>query len=114
MNWKSIRLELASTDDFPTGSVGRAYLIRIPLNDEDAIDEAALELSPSKAVVRRHWSAEPDERGLLVRADGDWSIRCDGKSRRLSLKSQPIRLGGHVAVIEPDGDVLPFTIASIR
>jgi hypothetical protein len=114
MNWKSIRLELASTGDFPAGSVSRAYLVRLPLNDEDKLDEAALQLAPTKATVRRHWSNDPDERGFVVRANGHWSLRCEGKDRLLQLDSGPIRLGGHLSMIEPNGDILPFKIASVR
>jgi len=114
MNWKSIRLELASTGEFPAGSVSRAYLVRLPLNDQDKIDAEAMELAPSRATVRRHWSTDPDEKGLIVRSDGQWSMRCDGKDRLLYLYSRPIRLGGQVSVGEPNGDILPFRIASVR
>ena len=114
MNWKSIRLELASTGEFPAGSVSRAYLVKLPLDDDDTLDEDALRLSPSRATVRRHWSTEPDERGLVVRADGHWSICCDGKERLLHLDSRPIRLGAQVSVVEPNGDILPLRVASVR
>ena len=40
MNWKTIRLELAATREFPTGSAGRAFLLRLPLRDDGSIDEA--------------------------------------------------------------------------
>lgn len=114
MNWKSIRLELDRTGEFPAGSVSRAYLIRLPLDDEDRIDEDAIHLSPARATVRRHWSTEPDEKGTVVRADGHWSMRCEGKDRLLELNSSPVRLGGQICVIEPGGEVLPFRIASVR
>jgi hypothetical protein len=114
MNWKSIRLELGSTGEFPAGSVSRAYLVRVPLDDADMIDELALEESPNKAIVLRHWSTEPDEKGLILRADGHWSMLCEGKERKLCVDSHPIRLGARVSVIEPNGDVLPFRIASVR
>lgn len=114
MNWKSIRLELGNTHDFPAGSVSRAYLIRLPLDDDDTVDEQAWRGSPLKATVRRHWSTEPDERGLIVRTGGNWSIQCNGKQRLLKLYSRPVRLGGPVSVVEPNGDVLPFRIASVR
>jgi len=114
MNWKSIRLELASTREFPAGSVSRAYLIRLPLNDHDRIDEEAMLSNPARATVRRHWSTEPDEIGLIMRSDGHWSMRCDGKDRLLHLDSSPIRLGGRLSIVEPDGEVRPFKIASVR
>lgn len=115
MNWRSIRLELGSTDEFPAGSVSRAYLLRVPLNDQDKVDGAAMLRNPTKAVVRRHWSTEPDERGYLVSSGHDLAMRCDGKpDRLLQLDGSPVRLGRRVAVVEPDGTVLPFNVSSIR
>lgn len=114
MIWKSIRLELGSTKEFPAGSVSRAYLVRLPLNEQDRLDEKALRSAPSRATVRRHWSTEPDENGFVERSDRHWSLRCDGKDHLLQLDSQPIRLGAQLSIIEPNGDVLPFKIASVR
>lgn len=114
-NWKNIRLELGSTRDFPRGSVSRGYLIRLPLSDCDAVDPVGFESSPHLATVRRYWSTEPDEAGVVIR-DGDrWALRCNGSpDRRLELDRRPIRLGQQVAVVEPDGATLPFRVASIR
>jgi hypothetical protein len=42
MTWKSIRLELARTKEFPEGSASRAYLLRLPLDDRGRIYESAL------------------------------------------------------------------------
>ena len=114
MNWKSIRLELARTVGFPAGSVSRAYLIRLPLDDEDRIDAGAFDRAPERASVRRHWSSEPDSRGRIIRDGAEWRMFCDGEIRSVLLNSQPVRLGGKVSVIESDGSELPFRIASIR
>lgn len=114
MNWKSIRMELGSTGEFPGGSVSRAYLVRLPLDDHDLIDESALRLNPTRAIVRRHWATEPDQKGLVTGLDGRWSMRCDGEERLLQLQSGALRLGAHASVVEPNGDVLPFRIVSVR
>ena len=45
-NWKSIRLEIAQSAEFPTGSVSRAYIVRLPLDDRDLVDEDALVKTP--------------------------------------------------------------------
>jgi len=66
MNWRSIRLELARTRDFPEGSVGRAFLVRLPLSDSDVVDHSAVAAAPSRATVQRHWSTEADQRGQLL------------------------------------------------
>lgn len=115
VNWRSIRLELGCTGEFPSGSVSRAYLIRLPLDGTDAVDEQAFLDNPEKATVRRHWSTDADQRGLIVRSGKDWGLRCDGEPDRvLRLNGTPLRLGLSVSMVEPDGTVLPFTIASVR
>ena len=115
MNWKSIRLELGSTGEFPRGSVSRAYLIRVPLDEFDVVDRATLTRSSAKAIVRRHWSTDRDQRGILVSSGSDWTIRCDGGcDRLLHLDGMPMRLGQQVSVVEPDGTILPFKVASVR
>jgi hypothetical protein len=114
-NWKNIRLELGRTNEFPAGSVSRAYLLRLPLDDNDLVDEQALQRSPHRATVRRYWSTEPDESGLVVRMDDGWAINCNGSPVRLrELDVRPIRLGQRIAVEEADGALLPFRIAGIR
>jgi hypothetical protein len=115
MNWRSIRLELGSTQEFPSGSVSRAYLVRLPLDDQDKVDGAAMLQEPSKATVRRHWAAEADQRGVLVQRGHDWAMRCNNRPDRvLRLNGTPLRLGQQVSVQEPDGSVLPFKITSVR
>jgi hypothetical protein len=114
-NWKNIRLELARTKGFPAGSVSRGYLIRLPLNDDDLVDPNAFDLAPHKATVRRYWSTEPDEAGLILPVDGEWAMRCNGTAdRRLQLDGRAIRLGQQISVAEANGTALPFRIASIR
>jgi hypothetical protein len=114
MKWKSIRLELGGTSEFPAGSVGRAYLLRLPLDDQDKVDAEAFDHNPLKATVRRHWSNEPDERGHVQRDGADWVLRCNGKSHTVRFEWSRIRLGGKLQLVGADGEALPFRIASIR
>jgi len=114
-NWKQIRLELASTPEFPAGSVSRAYLLRLPISDDDHVDVAAYRQNPRRAVVRRHWSSEPDQRGQLLEAGEEWIIHCDGKpDSRLELDGKPLRLGQQIPIKIGEGIELPLRIASIR
>ena len=114
MNWKFIRLELGRTTEFPAGSVSRAYLLRLPLDDEDLIDTGAFELDPQRATVRRHWATEPDQRGQVVRSGDEWQMRCDGGTVSVEFDGRPIRLGEQVCVGSSDGRTLPFRVSSIR
>ena len=115
MIWRSIRLELGSTGDFPAGSVSRVFLVNLPLDDFDLVDVAVLAGTPSKATARRHWATEPDERGQIVPLGADWAVRCRGKPDRvLQINGAPMRLGQQVSVVDPDGTVLPLKVASVR
>jgi hypothetical protein len=114
-NWKNIRLELGRSSEFPTGSVSRAYLIRLPLDDCDFVDQQAFAASPSRATVRRHWAAEADERGRMVQSGEDWVMRRDGRPDRIfQFNGTPVRLGQQISMTEPDGTVLLFKIAGVR
>ena len=117
MNWKTIRLELGSTADHPSGSAGRAYLIRLPLDSAGAIDESALVKQPAQATVRRFWPSEADRTGQVERAERGWLLRCNGGANRETLsilEPDPLVLGQQVMITEPDGTRLPFRVASIR
>ena len=118
MNWKSIRLELARTREFPEGSASRAYLLRLPLDDDGLIDEATLSASPAQATVHRFWPNEPDLSGYVVRTPRGWALSYalgDGDDEIVfHLETRPIRIGQYVTLTEPDGQQLPFRVASLR
>lgn len=114
MSWKNVRLELARTQDFPNGSVGRAYLLRLPLDDSGLIDEGQVISQPQRATVRRHWPNEPDRNGYLVPSPGGWafSYAADGSliDGPCNLEAHPLRVGDCVTIIEADGARLPFRV----
>lgn len=114
MNWTTIRLELAAAPDFPSGSVSRGYLIRLPLDENGSVDAAALSQAPQRATVRRFWSTDPDESGC-VGSVGDESLTLElNGSRVLAVRPSSFKTGGGVALIGSDGSSLPFRVASIR
>lgn len=114
-NWRKIRLELARTSAFPTGSVSRGYLILLPLDGEGRVDSVALAARPHRASVQRYWSTEPDESGSVEPVEGGLAMRCNGDlERTLLLDGMPFRLGEQISVVEIGGETLPFTVASIR
>jgi len=118
MSWKSIRLELARTEEFPEGSASRAYLLRLPLDEQGLIDEAALGRSPAMATVHRHWPNEPDLSGYVVRTPKGWALSYElGDSDDelvFHLESHPIRMGEYITLTEPDGRRLPFKVTSLK
>ena len=117
MNWKSIRLELARTSEFPEGSASRAYLMRLPLDEGGLIDERELSNWPAMATVHRFWPNEPDRSGYVVRTPTGWAMSYepgeDDDEPIFHLESHPIRLGEYLTLTEPDGSRLPFRVSSL-
>ena len=113
-DWSLVRLELGRTPEFPRGSASRAYVLRIPLNAEGLIDEAAIAQKPAMATVRRFWPNEPDQHGYLVRKGTGWAFSYalgDGDDEDVfHLESHPLRSGEYVTLTEPDGSRYPFRV----
>jgi hypothetical protein len=116
MNWQTIRLELARSAGFPEGSATRAYLLRLPLDEQGFVDGETLRRKPQQATVRRFWPSEPDQHGHVERADGGWIFRCQqGPSGEAITRfgSQALLPDEQVLLEEPDGTRLTFRVASI-
>lgn len=130
MKWKVIRLELASSWQFPRGSAGRSYLVRLPLNDEGAIDTAALEAQPSRATVRRYWPNQADMVGQLVHTPMGYAIQYEmngsgglnghsepnghGAERLFQFGADAIKVGEEIFLTEPDGHQVRYRIANLQ
>ncbi|QIK78671.1 hypothetical protein G7077_06930 [Sphingomonas piscis] len=116
MKWNSIRLELARTPDFPSGSVSRAFLLRLPIDEKGMVDWGEVSKQPSRATIRRFWASEPDRRGR-IRAGPDGGILKDspgGTAPMFDMAPQPLKLGEKVMVTAADGSELPFKVAFIK
>ncbi len=116
MNWKTIRLELARTADFPAGSAGRAYLLRLPLAEDGAIDEAEVRTHPARATARRFWPNQPDLAGSVVQTPQGWALSWEGiplDPRPLGSEPPAFQEGRSVILTEPDGSRLPFRVARV-
>ena len=118
MNWKSIRLELARTDEFPEGSASRAFLLHLPLREDGLIDEETLGGAPVRATVHRFWPNERDRAGHVIRTPRGWafSYRAGEEDDRavFHLETHPIRMGEFLTLTEPDGRQLPFRVACLK
>ena len=112
--WNLVRLELARTPEFPDGSASRAYMLRVPLDADGLIDEAALKKRPAMATVRRFWPNEADQTGHLVRNGRAWvfsyAIGEDDDEQVFHLDHHPLRVGEYVTLTEPDGARYPFRV----
>jgi hypothetical protein len=117
MNWKTVQLELASTEHHPHGSAARAFLLHVPIASDGWIDHAAIDRHPSRATVRRFWASEPDSFGFVEPLDGSWLLKCGkgtGEQSIFLLEPGPLKPGRQVKVRQPGGTELPFRIASVR
>ena len=130
MKWKMIRLELASSWQFPRGSAGRSYLVRLPLKEDGTIDSTALEAQPARATVRRYWPNEADMVGQLIHTPTGYAIqyeldgpaRSNGHSganghcelRLLQFGAQAISVGEEILLTEPDGHQVRYRIANLQ
>jgi hypothetical protein len=114
--WSLVRLELGRTPDFPEGSASRAYVLRLPLNEDALIDGIALAQNPGLATVRRFWPSEPDERGYIVRKGRGWAFSYamgeDDDEDVFHLQSHPLRVGEYVTITEHNGQQYPFRVVS--
>ena len=129
MKWKVIRLELASSWEFPRGSAGRSYLVRLPLTEGGTIDSVALESQPARATVRRYWPNQADMSGYLVHTPHGYAIRYEMNGAKVSndagangraderlfrFDAQAIKVGEEICLTEPDGHEMRFRIAGMQ
>jgi hypothetical protein len=129
MQWRVIRLELASSWQYPRGSAGRSYLVRLPLTEDGAIDSDELESQPDRATVRRYWPNEADMVGHLVQTPAGYAIRYEMDGSRQNGGTQPnedsdqrlfqfgarsLKVGEELILTEPDGHDARFRIASLQ
>lgn len=113
MNWKIVRLELASSCETSRGSASRAYLLRVPLDPDGCIDADAIASNPARATVARYWASEPDMYGRLECVDGDWVINWPSrKGDSARIAAVPLRVNDTISVDGPDG-CRAFSVASI-
>ena len=125
MKWNVIRLELASSWEFPRGSVGRSLIVRLPVDDDGVIDRFALESQPSRATVRRYWASEPDMIGHLAQTPQGFAVRyetsavaaeespVDGALDTLiEFGNGPIAVGDEIVLREPGGRQVRLIVVS--
>ncbi|RIX32363.1 hypothetical protein [Sphingomonas edaphi] len=117
MEWKLVRLELASNGEFPRGSAGRTYLLRLPLADDGHVDCTRLAAEPERAVVRRYWANEADRIGHLVGTSAGLAIRYEVNDNSngplFPFGADRLSLGGEVKLTDVDGRERDFRVASV-
>jgi hypothetical protein len=121
---EQIRLELARSKEFPSGSSSHGYEFVAPLNEHGHIDAALWSRCREQCRVRRFWDGEDDVIGRLVRLPGGneharWVFDYDSKRR--DDDEAGYRFGAHifapgeyVSVRDDDGELHTFQVKSVR
>lgn len=116
MSWKTIRLELARTPEFPEGSSAHAYVLRLPLEASGRIDPAHIHDQGERPVVRRFWPNEPDKTGAVIRKGRGWAFSYapgdDDDEAIFHLENHMIFPGQYLTITEADETRLPFKVVS--
>jgi hypothetical protein len=69
-SFKRIRLHLARSKDFPSGSSEHGYEFVAPLNSKGHIDSTLWKAHRHQCQVRRFWRGEDEQHGYLVHKPG--------------------------------------------
>ena len=116
---RRIRLELARTKEFPTGSHAHGYELVAPLTSDGHLDPEAWKANRQIATVHRFWRGEDDQTGQLVRTRaGRWAFSYspgdedDEPIHR--LEDHRFVEGEYVSVREADGETHPFVVVQVR
>lgn len=115
----TIRLELARSHDFPSGSRDRGYEFTAPLTAEGHIDGDAFAAARKQCKVRRFWAGEADQVGEVQRSrNHGWVFSYepgeDDDESFHRLDQHVFRSGEYVTIHEPDGRDYTFRVAEVR
>lgn len=118
MQLSTIRLELARSHDFPSGSRDRGYEFIAPLTKEGHIDVEAFGKARAQCKVRRFWPGEIDKSGRLHHTRNRWVFSYvpgeEDDESFYRLDQHIFRPGEYVTIHEPDGRDYTFRVASVR
>jgi hypothetical protein len=121
---KRIRLELARSKEFPTGSARHGYEFVAPLDSNGHIDPQLWQQHRDHCRVRRFWNDEPEEIGRLVHKPGGaeharWVFDYDPKATDddeagYRFGAHAFMPGEYVSIRDEDGELHTFQVASVR
>jgi hypothetical protein len=121
---KRIRLNLARSKEFPSGSAKHGYEFVAPLDEKGHIDSQLWHKYREHCGVRRFWPGEDDKQGRLVHKPGgaeharwvfDYEANTtadDEAGYRFGVHA--FSLGEYVSIRDEDGDLHTFRVASVE
>jgi len=120
---KRIRLNLARSKEFPSGSSRHGYELIAPLDASGHLDPAAWKQHRAACRVRRIWDGVEDDAGLLVHKSGGpeharWVFDYDPEAQDddeagYRLGTHAFTPGEYVSIRSDDGTMHTFVVASV-
>jgi hypothetical protein len=120
---KRIRLNLARSKQFPTGSTRHGYEFVAPLASDGHIDPALWQKHRDHCRVRRFWGDE-EEVGRLLHRPGSgeksrWVFDYDESSEDddeagFRFAAHAFKPGEYVSIRDEDGDIHTFQVISVE
>ena len=121
---KHIRLELARSKEFPSGSARHGYDLVAPLNAHGHIDPELWRAHQKECRVRRFWDNEEDAVGLLVHKPGgaeharwmfDYRARADeDEEAGYRFGAHTFATGEYVSIRDHGGELHTFEVISVE
>jgi hypothetical protein len=120
---KRIRLNLARSKEFPTGSARHGYEFVAPLDDTGHIDAALWRKYRDHCRVRRFWEGEEEVGKLVYRARGKehsrWVFDYDDTAEEddeagYRFAAHAFAPGEYVSIRDEDGEMHTFQVVSVQ
>jgi len=121
---KHIRLELARSKEFPSGSTRHGYDIVAPLDKNGHIDPEQWRKHRGACRVRRFWAGADDVVGHLLHKAGGaeharWTFAYDGEADADEEAGYRFGLhaflpGEYVSIRDDDGELHTFVVKSVE
>lgn len=121
---KRIRLELARSKEFPSGSRRHGYEFVAPLDEAGHIDAKLWQQFRDHCGVRRFWAGEDEQVGRLVHKPGGaeharWvfdydASRDDDDEAGYRFGAHKFALGEYVSIADDNGEMHTFQVASVQ
>jgi hypothetical protein len=123
-DFKRIRLNLARSKEFPSGSTRHGYEFVAPLDAAGHIDAKLWQRHRDHCRVLRFWDDEDEQIGLLVHKPGGaeharWvfdydASRTDDDESGYRFGSHAFAPGEYVSISEDDGELHTFKVISVE
>ena len=121
---KRIRLNLARSKEFPSGSSRHGYEFVAPLDASGHIDAELWRKHRDHCRVRRFWGGEPDEVGRLVHRPGGagharWVFDYEDAAEEddeagYRFGAHAFMPGEYVSIRDEDGEMHTFQVVSVE